>query len=112
MSRRAYRKDANHGSVGDFIRAHGWSVLDLAQHGVSVDFVVAKYGWACLLEVKDGSKPPSDRQLTPKEKALRDQWDGPYVLAESPEEALSKLNAGLVRDGRCKLEDLVDGRDA
>lgn len=90
---RAYRKDANHGDVRDLLLKRGWSVLDLASHGVSVDFAIGKRsgsrGWACLLEVKDGSKPPSKRQLTEKEKDLRDNWEGPYIVAESPQEAVA-----------------------
>jgi hypothetical protein len=88
---RARRKDANHADVGDHLRDHQWSVLDLAQHGASIDYVVSKGRFCALLEVKDGSKPPSARQLTPAEQKLRDNWQGPYVLALSPEDALNQL---------------------
>ena len=88
---RARRKDGNHKSVGDHLRSKGWSVLDLAQHGASIDFAVAKEGWCALLEVKDGSLPPSERKLTDAEAKLRKNWDGPYILALSPEEAEAQL---------------------
>lgn len=88
---RARKKDANHKSVSDYLRALGWSVLDLAQYGCSVDLAVSKPGFAALVEVKDGSKPPSARKLTPEEQALRDNWQGPYVLANSPQEAAAEL---------------------
>ena len=88
---RARRKDANHKAVGDLLRELGWSVLDLAQHGASVDYVVARLGWSALLEVKDGDKPPSARKLTPKERELRDNWQGPYIVALDPLDALTKL---------------------
>lgn len=71
----------------------GWSVLDLAQYGVSVDYAVGKPGFAALLEVKDGSKPPSARKLTDNEKKLRDSWEGPYVVALSLEDAVRQLAA-------------------
>lgn len=90
---RAMRKDANHGEVSDVIRAAGWSVLDLAKHGVSVDLVVGKPFFAALVEIKDGSKPPSARQLTPKESELKANWDGPYIVALSGEDALQQLEA-------------------
>lgn len=96
---RAYKKDANHGEIGDGLRKLGWSVLDLAQYGVSVDYAVSKPGFAALLEVKDGNKPASARKLTEKEQKLRDNWEGPYVVAISLIDAieqLSKLRWGAV----------------
>jgi hypothetical protein len=88
---RARRKDSNHVSVGDYLRALGWSVLDLAKHGVSVDYVVGKPGIAVLLEVKDGAKPPSARKLTPAEEELKANWQGPYIIALSGEDAAQQL---------------------
>jgi hypothetical protein len=108
---RAHRKDANHKDVGDFLRSLGWSVLDLAQYGVSVDYAVA-YRWpvgayAALVEVKDGSKPPSAHKLTKKEQDLRDNWEGDYHVVLSEADAETKLNAAMVRAGLCRLEDLA-----
>lgn len=88
---RARRKDANHHEVAGYLRSIGWSVLDLATHGVSVDLAVGKPGIACLVEVKDGAKPPSARQLTDEEKKLRDRWEGPYLVVTSPEDAEAQL---------------------
>lgn len=90
---RARRKDANHNDVQDHLRSLGWSVLDLAIHGVSVDTVVGKPHYAALVEIKDGSKPPSKRELTEDEKRLRDNWDGPYFLVTSCEDAEAQLEA-------------------
>ncbi len=87
----ARRKDANHKPIGDGLRALGWSVLDLAQYGVSVDYAVSRRGFAALLEVKDGAKPASARKLTEKEQKLRDNWEGPYVVATSLEDAVTQL---------------------
>jgi len=99
--RRAARRDANHQEVGDFLRKAGWSVLDLADAGDGVpDYAVAKHNFAALLEVKDGKKPPSARQLTPKEQAVRDSWQGPYIVALSGEDALAKLGMAWVTFGR------------
>ena len=90
---RARRKDANHVPVGDGLRAAGYSVLDLAQYGVSVDYAVGKPGFAALVEVKDGSKPPSARKLTPAEIDLQTRWQGPYVVVISLEDAIQQLEA-------------------
>lgn len=85
------RKDANHVEIGDGLRSLGWSVLDLAQYGVSVDYAVSKPGFAALLEVKDGNKPASARKLTEKEQKLRNNWEGPYVVAISLLDAVQQL---------------------
>jgi hypothetical protein len=90
--RRAARRDANHREIGDFLRAHGWSVLDIADAGDGCpDYAVAKPGFACLVEVKDGTKPPSARALTPKEEQVKANWQGPYVIALDPEQCLAAL---------------------
>lgn len=90
---RARCLDANHGDVRDHLRAIGWSVLDLATHGMSVDVAVGKPHYAALVEIKDGTKPPSKRELTEDEKRLRDNWTGPYFLVTSCEDAESQLEA-------------------
>lgn len=87
------RKDANHASIGDGLRRLQYSVLDLAQYGMSVDYAIGWPGGAALLEVKDGDKPPSARKLTEKEQKLRDSWEGPYVEAISLEDAAMQLLA-------------------
>jgi hypothetical protein len=101
--RRAARRDANHVEVGDFLRAHGWSVLDLADCGDGVpDYAVSKEKFAALVEVKDGSLSPSKRQLTPKEQQVKDGWQGPYVIALDPEDALAKLEVERYLSGRAE----------
>jgi hypothetical protein len=95
---RAKRRDANHKDVGDLLRSLGWSVLDLADHGEGVpDYAVAKDGWAALLEVKDGDKPPSKRKLTEAEQRVKDNWQGPYIVATSPSEAVAELALAMIR---------------
>lgn len=90
--RRAARRDANHVEVGDFLRNLGWSVLDLADAGDGVpDYAVSKGRFAALVEVKDGNKVPSKQRLTPKEQRVKDNWQGPYIVALSGEDAIVKL---------------------
>jgi hypothetical protein len=89
--RRAAKRDVNHKSIGDHLRALGWSVLDLADHGDGIpDYVVGKPGFCCLLEVKRPG-PASARKLTPAEQAVRDRWEGPFIVVQSGEEAAEKL---------------------
>lgn len=87
---RARRKDCNHGSVGDYLRNLGWSVLDLAQYGMSIDYAVSKDGYAALVEVKRPG-PASARKLTEAEEKIRADWQGGYVVAQSGEEAAAEL---------------------
>ena len=99
--RRAARRDANHTEVGDFLRALGWSVLDLASLGNGCpDLAVGKPGVMAFIEIKDGSKPASQRKLTEKEQKVRDNWDGPYIVALSGEDAAAQLIALELELGR------------
>jgi hypothetical protein len=88
---RAKRKDANHHSVLDHIVSLGWSALDLASFGAPVDLAVGKPGIAALVEIKDGAKPPSKRKITKEGQALRERWEGPYLVVTSPADAEQQL---------------------
>ena len=91
---RAKRKDANHNEVASYLQHLGWSFLDTSALGDGFpDGVVGSLGFAALVEIKDGSKPPSKRKLTEKEAKVRATWRGPYVLAVSPEDAAEQLLA-------------------
>lgn len=93
---RAKRRDANHREVGDALRELKWSVLDLADHGDGVpDYAVSKNGFVALLEVKDGSKPPSARKLTPAEQRVKNSWQGPYIVATSATDAIAQLAVAM-----------------
>lgn len=91
---RGFKKDGNHKSVGDHLRALGWSVLDLAQYGMSIDYAVSRRdgddSFCALVEVKPPG-PPSARKLTEKEQKIKDDWQGGYVIAQSGEEAAAEL---------------------
>lgn len=63
--RRAGKVDANHREIADALKRVGFEVIDMSSIGRGVpDLYVAKGGQSWWLEVKDGSKPPSARQLT------------------------------------------------
>lgn len=88
---RAARVDANHADVVAALRAVGASVQSLAVCGGGVpDLLVGLRGRTYLIEVKDGSKPPSARRLTPDEEAWHREWRGaPVAVVKNVDEALA-----------------------
>lgn len=73
--RRAARVDANHGAIRQMYRDLGCSVADTFRLGSGFpDLVIALFGQTHLVEVKDGSKPPSERKLTKDEQEFHNSW--------------------------------------
>ncbi len=97
--RRAARTDANHAEIVAALRRVGCRVQSLAAVGAGVpDIMVGRAGRIWLMEIKDGSKPPSKRQLTADEQAWHADWDdarraGALVVVESVEQALRVVGA-------------------
>lgn len=91
---RAARIDANqHAIVGAF-RQLGCSVhITSNVHGGFPDIVVGIRGINILVEIKDGSKPPSKRKLTPDEQAFHDEWKGGVVIVESVDDVVALVNS-------------------
>ena len=70
MSRFARKKDANHNTLTAVFEALGCRVMDTSRLGGGApDAIVQFGGMTMLIEIKDGSKPPSARKLTPAEEA-------------------------------------------
>jgi hypothetical protein len=66
MIRRAARVDANHGEIVAALRSIGVKVRDLSSVGDGMSDLLCLFRASVyLLEIKDGSKPPSARKLTP-----------------------------------------------
>ncbi|HEX3156750.1 MAG TPA: hypothetical protein VHV32_19130 [Candidatus Angelobacter sp.] len=87
---RARRKDANHEVIADHLRSLGWSVLDLSSMGRGIpDMAIGKPGIAILVEVKN----PNGKgiELTPDERRVKDNWEGPYLIVTSAEDAERQL---------------------
>lgn len=75
--RRAAKTDANQPAIVSAMRKAGATVQSLAAVGDGVpDLLVGHKGKTALVEVKDGSKPPSARQLTPDQKKWHAEWQG------------------------------------
>lgn len=85
--RRAAKKDASHNPIAEHLRDLGWSVLDLSRLGGGApDMAVSRAGFSCLVECKsEGGK------LNAEQLAVKERWQGPYIVAYSPEDALAQL---------------------
>jgi hypothetical protein len=60
------------------------------------DLLVAYRGQTYIIEIKDGSKPPCERRLTPNEDLRRaelERHDVPYHVVLSADEALRVIGA-------------------
>lgn len=87
--RRAARTDNNHEAVVRALRKIGATAISLAAVGKGCpDLVVGFRGMNTLIEVKDGTKPPSERRLTADQVAFHESWAGQVVVVTSAEEAV------------------------
>lgn len=94
MVRLRARVDGNHPEIVRALRAVGATVQSLAAVGKGCpDLLVGFRGQNYALEIKDGSKPPSARKLTPDEKRWHDEWRGRVVVVESTDDALRVIGA-------------------
>jgi Holliday junction resolvase len=91
--RRAAKIDANQTQVVEALRAAGATVQSLAAVGQGVpDLLVGFQSKTLLMEVKDGRKPPSARQLTEDQLKWHGAWrGGPVVIVDGPDAALRML---------------------
>jgi hypothetical protein len=86
---RLVRRDRNHAEIVAALRGAGCSVQDLAAVGGGVpDILVGRKGRNFLLEIKDGSLPPSDRRLNDSQVAWHRAWRGQTEVVLSVEDAL------------------------
>jgi hypothetical protein len=94
MARRSIcRVDSNQPEIVAAFRALGYSVHHTHMVGDGfVDIVVGKQGQDALVEIKDGSKPPSQRRLTPDEARFHATWKGRVVVVETTDD-VARLDA-------------------
>ena len=79
--RRAHRLDSTHAAIKAQFEARGAVVQSLAGLADGVpDLIVGYQQRTALVEVKDGSKPPSKRKLTPDQVDWMTWWRGSPVL--------------------------------
>lgn len=92
--RRKARIDANQPKIVKALRAVGASVAHIHMVGGGLpDIIVGYRGVNYLMEIKDGSKPPSKRRLTLDEQSWHDNWWGSVVVVNNEDEALRAIGA-------------------
>lgn len=90
---RAAKVDANQTEITQVLRQMGASVTPTHTVGNGFpDLAIGFRGVTLLVEIKDGSKPPSKRKLTPDEVEWHEAWQGQVAVVESVEDAVALLN--------------------
>lgn len=94
--RRAARTDANHAQIIAMARKCGCTVLDLSKVGVGCPDLLLGIATASgrknlLVEIKDGTKRPSERKLTPYQVKFHGAWKGPIAVVESTDELIALI---------------------
>jgi hypothetical protein len=86
---RAAKIDENQPEIVSCLRELGYSVQHLHTVGGGVpDLLVGKFGKNWLIEVKDGSKPPSKRALTHDQLRWHNLWLGQVSIVCSVDDVL------------------------
>lgn len=88
----ARRADGNQPEIVAALRAAGAVVQPLHTVGQGVpDLLVAFRNRTFVMEIKDPTKPKSDRKLTPAQQKWHDMWIGEKHVVETVDEALAAL---------------------
>jgi len=89
--RRAARRDTGEPEIIKALRDCGAYVKVINDEG-TFDLLVWYLGHTLLLEVKDGTKPPSARRLTDAEQKFHDEWPGENLhIVNGVDDALALL---------------------
>ena len=97
--RRAARTDGNHKSILAALERAGWEIVDLSRVGQGVpDLLAVRASHAVLIEIKDGAKSASRRQLTDQQRAFHTRmalagW-AVWVVTSDTDERIWGINAG------------------
>ena len=91
--RHASKIDANQPKIVEALRAVGCQVLLLHRvgHGVPDLLVKTRGGRLRLMEIKDGSRPPSERGLEVKQREFHEEWQPCCCVVENVEQALREV---------------------
>ena len=90
--RRAARVDDNQPEIIEHFRCRGASVaITSNQHKGFPDLCVGYMGISVLVEIKDASKPPSARALTPDQIDFFQNWRGACCVITSEQDVIALL---------------------
>lgn len=93
--RRAARTDDNQAQIVSALRQLGATVVVTSTMGQGFpDICCGWRGRNVLFEIKDGSKPPSRRKLTPDQIEFHAAWKGEIAVITSATEAVDYLLRG------------------
>lgn len=88
--RRRGRTDENQKEIVNVFRKLGFSVAITSMVGSGFpDIVIGKYKWNWLVEIKDGKKVLSQRDLTDDEEKFISEWKGSVFIVETIEQAIA-----------------------
>lgn len=99
----AAKIDANQPKIVEALRRCGWTVEVLSAVGkgvpdIMVGAISKKQGRVnILLEIKDGSRIPSEQKLTPAQEEWHSKWRGQVHVVNSPEQAIETVTALIMK---------------
>ena len=106
MSRKHGRTDVNQTDIVAAFRKFGATVKATADMGEGFpDLIVGFRGLNYLMEVKDGSKPPSGRKLTPDQEEFFRDWGGQVMVIKSVDEVALFMKAIIEPHILCRARD-------
>lgn len=90
--RKKGRTDGNQTLIVKQLRQLGYSVYITSMVGSGFpDLVIGKHNKNYLVELKDGSKPLSQRKLTDAEVDFIDKWQGTVIVAHDLDGILNQV---------------------
>ena len=92
--RRQAKTDANQSDIVAGLRSIGATVQPLHAVGKGCpDLLIGYRGVNYTIEIKDGSKPPSETKLTPDQVKWHTEWRGQSGIAYTLDDALVLIGA-------------------
>ena len=92
----AKKTDSNQTQVVKELRQMGYSVEPIHTLGSGrPDLLVGQWGFNFLIELKDPSKPPSKRKLTPDEDDWHGRWRGHVFIGHTSEQIDAEIQGFL-----------------
>jgi hypothetical protein len=93
LNRYGKKKDVNQGEIVSMLEKIGATVSIL---DTPCDLLVGYRGENLLLEVKDGSLPPSARKLTKAQEEFKRTWRGQFNVVTSVAEAFEVVTGRVI----------------